>query len=82
MKLGWGKGDNKKLGLNKEQAKFEKEDVEEVEERAKERGRASKGICCCDKNVVIWEFSFFSATKQDRVGPSLLSRSTVFSFCS
>ena len=25
----------------------------------KGRGRASKGICCCDRIVVIWEFSFF-----------------------
>ena len=32
MKSGWGEGDNKKVGLNKEQAKFEKEDVEEVED--------------------------------------------------
>ena len=23
------------------------------------KGRASKGICCCDRKVVIWEFSFF-----------------------
>ena len=36
--------------------------------------------------VVIEKLQFgnvaFYATKQDRVGPSLLSRSTVFTFCS
>ena len=32
MKSGWGDGDNKKVGLNKEQAKFEKKDVEEVKD--------------------------------------------------
>ena len=25
----------------------------------KGRGSATKGICCCDRKVVIWEFSFF-----------------------
>ena len=30
---------------------------------------------------MIWEFCFFSANKQDRVGPSLLSRGNVFTFC-
>ena len=25
----------------------------------KGRGRASKGICCCDRKVVIWEISYF-----------------------
>ena len=29
---GWGEGVNEKEGLNKEQAKFEKGDVEEVED--------------------------------------------------
>ena len=28
-----------------------------------------KGICCCERKVAILEFRFFSATKQDRVGP-------------
>ena len=23
------------------------------------RGMASKGICCCDRKVVIWKLSFF-----------------------
>ena len=41
-----------------------------------------KKICCCVRKVVIWEYSFFSATKQDRVGPSLLSRRNIFTFCS
>ena len=40
MKSGWGEGDKKKVGLNKEQAKCEKEDVEEVEDW---RYRKSKG---------------------------------------
>ena len=32
IKSGWGEGEDKKVGLSKEQAKFEKEDVEEVED--------------------------------------------------
>ena len=32
IKLGLGEGEDKKVGLSKEQAKFEKEDVEEVED--------------------------------------------------
>ena len=39
----------------------------------KRRGKESKGICYSDYKAVVREFSFFSATKQDRVGPSLLS---------
>ena len=31
---------------------------------------------------LIGRFTFFSATKQDRVGSSLLSRNTLFTFCS
>ena len=30
----------------------------------KGRGRASKGICCCDRIVVIWEFSFVLLTNK------------------
>ena len=32
MKSGWGEGDNKKEGLNKEQAQLEEGDAEEVED--------------------------------------------------
>ena len=54
-----GLRDFKKVRLSKEQEKFEKEDVENIKMGGKGRGRASKGNCCCDRKVVIWEFSFF-----------------------
>ena len=38
------------------------------------RGRIREGRCFVSKKQLIWEFNFFSATKQNRVGPSLQSR--------
>ena len=37
--------------------------------------RVSKGVCYCGRKVANLKINLFSATKQDRVGPSLQSRS-------
>ena len=38
--------------------------------------------CCCGRKVADMKIYLFSATKQDRVGPSLLSRNLMFTFSS
>ena len=53
-----------------------KGDVEEVEEGKLRRVRVNATICCCGRKVADLKIYLFSATKQDRVGPSLLSRNT------
>ena len=53
-----GKGEGK-VGWRKEQVKFEKDDERKLKMGGNGRRRASKGICCCDRKVVISEFSFF-----------------------
>ena len=42
----------------------------------------SAWLCCCGAKVADFKIYLFSATKQDRVGPSLLSGNTLFTFCS
>ena len=43
----------------------------------------SEGLCCCGRQVSDLEIFFsFSATKQDRVGPSLQAKMHLFTFCS
>ena len=55
-----------------------KGDMEEVEEGTLRRNRVNERICCCDRKVADLKIYLFSATKQGRVGPSLLSRNTLF----
>ena len=57
-----------------------KGDVEEVEERKLGRVRVNATICCCGRKVADLKIYLFSATKQDRVGPSLQSRNTLFTY--
>ena len=57
-----------------------KGDVEEVEEGMLRRMRVNARICCCGRKVADLKIYLFSATKQDRVGPSLQSRNTLFIF--
>ena len=54
-----------------------KGDVEEVEEGMLRRKRVNERICCCGRKVADLKIYLFSATKQDRVGPSLQSRITL-----
>ena len=51
-----------------------KVDIEEAEEGMLRRMRVNARICCCGKKVADLKIYLFSATKQDRVGPSLQSR--------
>ena len=53
-------------------------DVKEVEEGMLRKMRVNARIHCCDRQVADLKIYLFSATKQDRVGPSLQSRNTVF----
>ena len=65
-----------------------KGDVKEVEEgmlnvkwcseSMLRRMRVNARIHCCGRKVADLNIYLFSATKQDRVGPSLQSRNTVF----
>ena len=55
-----------------------KGDVEEVEEGKLRRVRVNATICCCGRKVADLKIYLFSATKQDRVGPSLQSRNSLF----
>ena len=55
-----------------------KGDVEEVEEGKLRRMRVNATICCCGRKVADLKIYLFSATKQDRVGPSLQSRNSLF----
>jgi len=55
-----------------------KGDVEEVEEGMLRRMRVNARICCCGRKVADLKIYLFSATKQDRVGPSLQSRNSLF----
>ena len=45
-------------------------DVEEVEEGMLRRMRVNAVICLCGRKVSDLKIYLFSATKQDRVGPS------------
>ena len=42
------------------------------------RSRIGEGRCCCGKKVADLIIYLFSATNQDRVGPSLRSRNMLF----
>ena len=42
----------------------------------------SAWLCCCGRKVADLNIYLFSATKQDGVGSSLLSRNPMFAFCS
>ena len=53
-----------------------KGDVEEVEEDMLRRMGVNARICCCGRKVADLKIYLFSATKQDRVGPSLQSRNS------
>ena len=55
-----------------------KKDVEEVEEGMLRIMRVNATNCCYGRNVADLKIYLFSATKQDRVGPSLQSRNTLF----
>ena len=55
-----------------------KGDVKEVEEGMLRRIRVNARIHCCGRKVADLKIYLFSATKQDRVGPSLQSRNTLF----
>ena len=53
-------------------------DLEEVEEVMLRRMKVNAPICCCSRKVADLKIYLFSATKQDRVGPSLQSRNSLF----
>ena len=55
-----------------------KGNVKEVEEGMFRRKRVNESRCCCGRKVADLKIYLFSATKQDRAGPSLQSRNTVF----
>ena len=55
-----------------------KGNVKEVEECMLRRMRVKAGIHCCGRKVADLKIYLFSATKQDRVGPSLQSRNSLF----
>jgi hypothetical protein len=55
-----------------------KGDVKEVEEGMLRRMRGNARIHCCGRKVADLKIYLFSATKQDRVGPSLQSRNSFF----
>ena len=55
-----------------------KGDVKEVEEGMLRRMRVNARIHCCGRKVADLKIYLFSATKQDRVGPSLQSRNSLF----
>ena len=59
-----------------------KGDVEEVKEGMLRRMRVNARICCCGRKVADLKIYLFSATKQDRVGPSLQSRKNLVYICS
>ena len=42
------------------------------------RQRVIEGLCFCGRKVADLKICLFSATKQDRVGPSLQSRNSLF----
>ena len=42
------------------------------------RMRVNARLCCCGRKVADLKIYLFSATKQDRVGPSLQSRNNLF----
>ena len=44
------------------------------------RGRVSAGLCCYGKKVANLEILLFSATKQDKVGPGLQSKNSLFTY--
>ena len=49
-----------------------KGDVEEVEEGMLRRMKVNATICCFGRKVADLKICLFSATKQDRVGPSMV----------
>ena len=55
-----------------------KGDVKVVEEGMLRRMRVNAKIHCCGRKVADLNIYLFSATKQDRVGPSLQSRNSLF----
>ena len=55
-----------------------KGDVKEVEEGILRRMRVNERIHCSGRKVADLKIYLISSTKQDRVGPSLQSRDTVF----
>ena len=55
-----------------------KGDVKVVEEGMLRRMRVNTRIHCCGKKVANLKVNIFSATKQDRVSPSLKSRNSLF----
>ena len=55
-----------------------KGDVKEVEEGMLRRMRVNARIHCCGRKVADLKIFLFSASKQDRVGPSLQSRNSLF----
>ena len=52
--------------------------VKEVEEGMLRRMRVNARIHCCGRKVADLKIYLFSASKQDRVSPSLQSRNTLF----
>ena len=55
-----------------------KGDVKEVEKGMLRRMRVNARIHCCGRKVADLKIYLFSATKQDRVSPSLQSRNSLF----
>ena len=55
-----------------------KGDMKEVEEGMLRRMRVNARIHCCGRKVADFKIYLFSATKQDRVDPSLQSRNSLF----
>ena len=53
-------------------------DVKEVKEGMLGRMGVNARIQCCGRKVTDLKIYFLSATKQDRVGPSLQSRNSLF----
>ena len=58
-----------------------KGDVKEVEEGMLRKTRVNARIPCCGRKVADLKIYLFSATKQDRVSPSLQSRNSFVYIC-
>ena len=55
-----------------------KREVEEVEEGVLRRKKVTERTCCFGRKVADLKIYLFSATKQDKVSPSLQSRNSLF----
>ena len=77
MRRGHG-GEAEEVEEQGEKGYVVKGDVEEVEEGMLRIMRVNARISFCGRKVADLKIYLFSATKQDRVGPSLQSRNSLF----